>query len=85
MAKKRGKSTHLTQAQLATLEAQGIKLTESTRFTNVHYKPDENGINIYAGRCGQLQIDWNSLDDFIEELMEFQEVEEQLNKTYKKL
>lgn len=63
-----------SDAKLAILETQGIKLTESRFFARTYYKPDKDGINIYTEKCGDLQINWENLDDFVTELMEFREV-----------
>lgn len=65
--------SYYSDAFLAGLEANGVKVAESERFYGVVYKPDKYGINIYAGKCGQLQINWDSLDDFFEELKQFKE------------
>lgn len=68
------KTPYISQSKLASLEEKGLKLTESTRFSGVNYKPDRDGINIYAGACGNLQVDWDRLEELIDELYEFKEV-----------
>lgn len=74
--KKGTKTPTLSPSKLAGLEGEGVLLAESTKFRGVRYRPDGQGISIYAGACGAIQLNWDRLDDLIEELMAFQEVYE---------
>ena len=69
MAKK-----YLSHSKLATLETEGIHLAESNRILGVQYKPEKDGISIYAGASGAIALKWDRLDELIEELREFKEV-----------
>ena len=68
------KKRYLSHSQLATMETEGIHLAESIRISGVHFKPEKDGISIYAGKSGALALKWDRLDDLFEELKEFKEV-----------
>lgn len=55
------------------LEAKGYEVAMSRFFDGVAYTYDSTGLTILAGKNGKLQINWNNIDDLIEELMDFQE------------
>lgn len=65
---------YLSHSKLATLETEGIHLAESNRILGVQYKPEKDGISIYAGESGAIALKWDRLDELIEELREFKEV-----------
>lgn len=65
---------YLSHSKLATLETEGIHLAESERIKGVKFKPEKDGISIYAGKSGALALKWDRLDDLFEELKEFKEV-----------
>ena len=70
---------YISHSRLASLETEGIYLAESMKFKGVMYKPDGQGISIYAGESGAIAFRWDRLDDLIEELMSFQEVYDEAN------
>ena len=65
---------YLSHSKLATLETEGIHLAESNRIMGVKFKPEKDGISIYAGTSGAIAFKWDRLDDLFEELKEFKEV-----------
>ena len=68
------KTKYLSHAKLATLENEGIHLAESTRFLGVLYKPEKDGISIYAGTSGALAFKWDRWEELKQEIDEFREV-----------
>lgn len=68
------KKRYLSQSKLATLEAEGIHLAESEKIKSVFYKPEKDGISIYAGASGALAFKWDRWDLLKEEIDEFREV-----------
>jgi hypothetical protein len=64
----------LSHSQLATLETEGIHLAESTRISGIHFRPEKDGISIYAGKSGAIAFKWDRWDLLKEEIDEFREV-----------
>jgi len=69
MARKR----YYSHSKLATLEYKGVHLAESERFKGVLYKPEKDGLTIYAGQSGELAFKWDRWEDLKAEIDEFKE------------
>jgi hypothetical protein len=65
---------YISHAKLATLENEGIHLAESEKIQGVQYKPEKDGISIYAGPSGAIAFKWDRWDDLKAEIDEFREV-----------
>ena len=68
------KKRYLSHSKLATLEAEGIHLAESTRFLGVYFNPEKDGISIYAGTSGAIAFKWDRWEELKQEIDEFREV-----------
>lgn len=68
------KNKHISHSRLATLETEGIHLAESNRFMGVRYKPEKDGISIYAGTSGAIAFKWDRWEELKAEIDEFREV-----------
>jgi len=66
--------SYYSDAFLAGLEANGVKVAESKRFKGVLYKPEKDGLTIYAGQSGELAFKWDRWEDLKAEIDEFKEV-----------
>ena len=62
------------ETMLEKLEKKGFFLAESRFFQGVTYAVDGAGLTILAGRCGKLQINWDRIDEFTEELLDFKDM-----------
>lgn len=65
--------SYYSDAFLAGLEANGVKVAESERFKGVLYKPEKDGLTIYAGQSGELAFKWDRWEDLKAEIDEFKE------------
>lgn len=65
---------YLSHSKLATLETEGIHLAESTRISGIQFKPEKDGISIYAGTSGALAFKWDRWEELKQEIDEFREV-----------
>jgi hypothetical protein len=68
------KKRYLSHSRLATLETEGIHLAESDRIGGVFYKPEKDGISIYAGTSGAIAFKWDRWEELKQEIDEFREV-----------
>ena len=65
---------YLSHFKLATLESEGIHHAYSERIKAVKFKPDKEGIRVYAVTSGALVFKWDRWDLLKEEIDEFREV-----------
>lgn len=65
---------YLSHSKLATLETEGIHLAESERIKGVKFKPEKDGISIYAGTSGAIAFKWDRWEELKQEIDEFREV-----------